>query len=103
MPLQVSLKRCNMGRRGGGGAKVKPDHCRYLAMIELHKTDNLIRLSLYELIRVLLREYMTTGVNQKVLPVLSTETLLHIWLSTEYYGFRPSSMMVPSKFGVVNV
>ena len=31
-----------------------------------------------------------TGVNQKVLPVLSTETLLHIWLSTEYYGFRPS-------------
>ena len=43
-----------MGRRGGvgGGAKVKPDHCRYLAMYELHKTDNLIRLSLYELIRV---------------------------------------------------
>ena len=27
-----------------------------------------------------------TGVNQKVLPVLSTETLLHIWLSTEYYA-----------------
>ena len=47
-----------MGRRGGR-AKVKPDHGRYLAMIELHKTDNLIRLSLYELIRVLLREYMT--------------------------------------------
>ena len=58
MALQVSLKRCNMGRRGGR-AKVKPDHGRYLAMIELHKTDNLIRLSLYELIRVLLREYMT--------------------------------------------
>ena len=35
-----------------------------------------------------------TGVNQKVLPVLSTETLLHIWLSTEYYGFRPSSTVV---------
>ena len=34
------------------------------------------------------------GVNQKVLPVLSTETLLHIWLSTEYYGFRPSSTAV---------
>ena len=33
----------------------------------------------------------TTGVIQKVLPVLSTETLLHIWLSTEYYGFRLSS------------
>ena len=60
MPVQVSLKCCNMGRLGGGGgAKVKPDHGRYLAMIELHKTDNLIRLSLYELIRVLLREYMT--------------------------------------------
>ena len=38
--------------------------------------------------------YLTTGVNQKVLPVLSTETLLHIWLSTEYYGFRPSSTAV---------
>ena len=37
---------------------------------------------------------VTTGVNQKVLPVLSTETLLHIWLSTEYYGFRPSSTAV---------
>ena len=36
----------------------------------------------------------STGVNQKVLPVLSTETLLHIWLSTEYYGFRPSSTVV---------
>ena len=35
-----------------------------------------------------------TWVNQKVLPVLSTETLLHIWLSTEYYGFRPSSTAV---------
>ena len=35
-----------------------------------------------------------TGVNQKVLPVLSTETLLHIWLSTEYYGFPPSSTAV---------
>ena len=23
--------------------------------------------------------------------MLSTETLLHIWLSTEYYGCRPSS------------
>ena len=35
-----------------------------------------------------------TGVNQKVLPVLSTETLLHVWLSTEYYGFRTSSTAV---------
>ena len=26
--------------------------------------------------------------------MLSTETLLHIWLSTEYYGFRPSSAAV---------
>ena len=37
---------------------------------------------------------MTTGVIQKVLPVLSTERLLHIWLSTEYYGFGPSSTAV---------
>ena len=35
-----------------------------------------------------------TGVNQKLLPVLSTETVLHLWLSTEYYGFRPSSTAV---------
>ena len=41
-----------------------------------------------------LQHVYTTGVNQKVLPVLSTETLLHIWLSTEYYGFRPSSTAV---------
>ena len=33
---------------------------------------------------------INTGVNRKVLPVLSTETLLRIWLSTEDYGFRPS-------------
>ena len=26
--------------------------------------------------------------------MLSTETLLHIWLSTEYYGFRPSSTAI---------
>ena len=39
-------------------------------------------------------KFFNTGVNQKVLPVLSTETLLHIWLSTEYYGFRPSSTAV---------
>ena len=38
--------------------------------------------------------YVGTGVIQKVLPVLSTETLLHIWLSTEYYVFRPSSTAV---------
>ena len=37
---------------------------------------------------------MCTRVIQKVLPVSSTETLLHIWLSTEYYGFRPSSTAV---------
>ena len=34
------------------------------------------------------------GVIKKVLPVLSTEKLLHIWLSTEYYGFRPNSTAV---------
>ena len=38
-----------------------------------------------------------TGVIQKVLPVLSTETLLHIWLSTEYYGFQPSSTAVDTE------
>ena len=29
------------------GAKVKPDHGRYLAMIELQKTEDLIRMPLY--------------------------------------------------------
>ena len=48
MLLQVCLKCCNMR------AKVKPDQGRYLAMIELLKTENLIRLPLYELIRLLL-------------------------------------------------
>ena len=40
---------------------------------------------------------LDTGVIQKVLPVLSTETLLHIWLSTKYYGFRPSSTAVDTE------
>ena len=65
-----------MGRRGGGGgAKVKPDHCRYLAMIEFHKTDYLIRLSLYELIRVLLREYMTVFT---IFPILYCPKTQHL-------------------------
>ena len=42
--------------------------------------------------------FIFTGVIQKVLPVLSTETLLHIWLSTEYYGFRPSSTAVDTGY-----
>ena len=29
-----------------------------------------------------------------LLPMLSTETVLRIWLSTENYGFRPSSTAV---------
>ena len=46
--------------------------------------------------RIMLRffHFLVTGVIQKVLPALSTETLLHIWLLTEYYGFRPSSTAV---------
>ena len=75
MPLQVSLKRCNIGRRGGGGAKVKPDDCRYLVMIELHKTDNLIRLSFYERIRVLHREIMTVFT---IFPILYCPKTQHL-------------------------
>ena len=44
--------------------------------------------------RCAIQQAFITGVNQKVLPVLSTEMLLHIWLSTENYGFRPSSTAV---------
>ena len=36
---------------------------------------------------------LTTG----VLPVLSTETILHIWLSTENSGFRPSCTVVDTR------
>ena len=39
-------------------------------------------------------EFVYTEVNRKVLPVLSTETLLRIWLSTENSGFRSSSTAV---------
>ena len=36
----------------------------------------------------------TTGVIQLIPPVLSSETLLHILLSSEYSGFRPSTTVV---------
>ena len=36
----------------------------------------------------------TTGVIQLIPPVLSSETLLHILLSSEYSGFRPSTTAV---------
>ena len=35
-----------------------------------------------------------TGVIQLIPPVLSSETLLHILLSSEYSGFRPSTTAV---------
>ena len=54
-----------------------------------------------ELCHVSCLDSITTGVNQKVLPVLSTETLLHIWLSTEYYGFRPSSTAVDTSVSML--
>ena len=38
--------------------------------------------------------YMDTGVIQLIPPVLSSETLLHILLSSEYSGFRPSTTAV---------
>ena len=37
---------------------------------------------------------MITGVIQLIPPVLSSETLLHILLSSEYSGFRPSTTAV---------
>ena len=39
-------------------------------------------------------ECITTGVIQLIPPVLSSETLLHILLSSEYSGFRPSTTAV---------
>ena len=73
MPLQVSLNAVIWVKEGG--AKVKPDHCRYLVMIELHKTDNLIRLSFYERIRVLHREYMTVFT---IFPILYCQKTQHL-------------------------
>ena len=37
---------------------------------------------------------LITGVIQLIPPVLSSETLLHILLSSEYSGFRPSTTAV---------
>ena len=42
----------------------------------------------------LLRHEISTGVIQLIPPVLSSETLLHILLSSEYSGFRPSTTAV---------
>ena len=69
-----------MGRLGE--AKVKPDHGWYLAMIELRKADNLIRLSLYELNRVLFREYMT---------VLTIFSILHC-LKPQHLAYRGNTV-----------
>ena len=76
MPLQVVI-----WVDEGVGAKVKPDHCRYLAMIELHKTDSLIRVSPYEPIRVLLREYLTVFT---IFPILYCPKTQHL----AYRGYR---------------
>ena len=38
--------------------------------------------------------FVFTGEIQLIPPVLSTETLLHILLSSEYSGFRPSTTAV---------
>ena len=44
--------------------------------------------------RPLVLTSQTTGVIQLIPPVLSSETLLHILLSFEYSGFRPSTAAV---------
>ena len=80
MPLQVSLNAVIW--IDWGGAKVKPDHGGYLAMIELHKTDNLIRLSLYELIRVLLREYNMSVFT--IFPILYCSKTQHLNFSISW-------------------
>ena len=43
---------------------------------------------------VFLSKAKITGVIQLIPPVLSSETLLHILLSSEYSGFRPSTTAV---------
>ena len=45
----------------------------------------------------------TTGVIQLIPPVLSSETLLHILLSSEYSGFRPSTTAVVTISAPVSV
>ena len=44
-----------------------------------------------------------TGVIQLIAPVLSSETLLHILLSSEYSGFRPSTTAVVTISAPVSV
>ena len=46
---------------------------------------------------------ITTGVIQLIPPVLSSETLLHILLSSEYSGFRPSTTAVVTISAPVSV
>ena len=43
---------------------------------------------------VIYNRNLSTGVIQLIPPVLSSETLLHILLSSEYSGFRPSTTAV---------
>ena len=46
---------------------------------------------------------LITGVIQLIPPVLSSETLLHILLSSEYSGFRPSTTAVVTITAPVSV
>ena len=46
---------------------------------------------------------ISTGVIQLIPPVLSSETLLHILLSSEYSGFRPSTTAVVTMSAPVSV
>ena len=46
---------------------------------------------------------VSTGVIQLIPPVLSSETLLHILLSSEYSGFRPSTTAVVTISAPVSV
>ena len=63
-------------------------------MIELHKKDNLSRLSLYELIRVLLREYMTV---LRIFPILYCPKTQHLSISRYFSFANGSSILCLSK------
>ena len=62
-------------------------------MMNSQITDNEFSLS-QNIQQLKLTICINTGVIQLIPPVLSSETLLHILLSSEYSGFRPSTTAV---------
>ena len=73
-------------------------------MIRINELSLLLKVMIFFLLFFfgIYDEYIT-GVIQLIPPVLSSETLLHILLSSEYSGFRPSTTAVVTISAPVSV